>query len=235
MGSRVTDMKCDTVRKTLSAFVDRRLAGGSFDNLSHHLEECRDCSAYARDLAAMHSALRSLPAAAPPVRLLTQLQVLASRERMRQISRGTLTALVHFWSGELQLFFDNLMRPLAIPFAGGLISALFLFAMLAPALQFPHRSAHDVLLSGLFGQTQATFDEIPPFGFSEDDVVVQVTLDRDGSVTDYSIPNNLNSKLRNDIANMILFTRYEPATQFGMPIAGKILVSFRRDRIVVKG
>jgi len=66
-------------------------------------------------------------------------------------------------------------------------------------------------------------------------VVVQVTLDRDGSVVDYSIPNNLNSKLRNDIANMILFTRFEPATEFGMPIAGKILVSFRRDRIVVKG
>jgi hypothetical protein len=66
-------------------------------------------------------------------------------------------------------------------------------------------------------------------------VVVQVTLDRYGSVIDYSIPNNLNSKLRNDIANMILFTRFAPATELGMPIAGKILVSFRRDRIVVKG
>jgi hypothetical protein len=228
-------MNCDKVRKTLTALLDRRAAGGAFDSLSQHLEQCRECSTYARDLAELRSALRSLPAEAPPARLITQLQVLASRERMRQISRGTLTALIHFWGGELRLFFDNLMRPLAIPFAGGLISALFLFAMLAPALQFPHHSAHDVLLSGLFGQTQATFDEIPPFGFSEDDVVVQVTLDRDGSVVDYSIPNNLNSKLRNDIANMILFTRFEPATEFGMPIAGKILVSFRRDRIVVKG
>ena len=224
-------MKCATVRKTLSAL----LARGAVYNVAQHLGQCRQCSAYARDLSELRSALRSLPVEPPPTRLLTQLQVLASRERMRQLSRGTLTALVHFWSGELRLFFDNLMRPLAIPFAGGLISALFLFAMLAPALQSPRRSAPDVLLSGLFGQTQATFDEIPPFGFSEDDVVVQVTLDRYGSVIDYSIPNNLNSKLRNDIANMILFTRFEPATQFGMPIAGKILVSFRRDRIVVKG
>jgi hypothetical protein len=228
-------MNCDTVRKTLTAVLDRRLVRGAFDNLSQHLEECQDCSTYARDMAELHSALRSLPAAAPPARLITQLQVLASRERMRQLSRGTLTALVHLWGAESRLFFDNLMRPLAIPFAGGLLSALFLFAMLAPALQFPHHSAHDVLLSGLFGQTQATFDEIPPFGFSEDDVVVQVTLDRDGSVIDYSIPNNLNSKLRNDIANMILFTPFEPATEFGMPVAGKILVSFRRDKIVVKG
>ena len=228
-------MNCDTVRKTLTAVLDRRLARGAFYNLSQHLEECQDCSAYARDMAELHSALRSLPAAVPPARLITQLQVLASRERMRQISHGTLTALVHLWGAQSRLFFDNLMRPMAIPFAGGLISALFLFAMLSPALQFPHQSAHDVLLSGLFGQTQATFDEIPPFGFSEDDVVVQVTLDRDGSVIDYSIPNNLNSKLRNDIANMILFTRFEPATQLGMPVAGKILVSFRRDKIVVKG
>ena len=228
-------MNCDKVRKTLSGFLDRRLARGSFDNVSDHLAHCRECSTYARDLAELHAALRSLPAAVPPAWLITQLQVLASRERVRQISRGTLTALVHFWAAEFRLFFDNLMRPLAIPFAGGLISALFLFAMLAPALQFPHRSAHDVLLSGLFGQTQATFEELPPFGFSEDDVVVQVTLDRDGAVIDYSIPNNLNSKLRNDIANMILFTRFEPATEFGMPVGGKILVSFRRDRIVVKG
>jgi hypothetical protein len=228
-------MNCDKVRKTVSGFLDRRLAGRSFDNVSEHLALCRDCSAYARDLSELHSALRSLPSAAPPARLLTQLQVIASRERMRQLSRGTLTALIHFWAGELRLFFDNLMRPLAIPFAGGLVSALFLFTMLAPALQFPHRSGHDVLLSGLFAQSQATFEEIPQFGFSEDDVVVLVTLDRDGRMIDYSIPNNVTSKLRNDIANMILFTRFEPATELGMPIAGKILVSFRRDKIVVHG
>jgi hypothetical protein len=226
-------MNCDKVRKVLPAIPD--LGRAALGRVNEHLARCRDCSTYARELGEMRASLRSLPPAAPPPRLLTQLRVMASRERLRYLSRGTLTAMAHFRAAQLHLFFDNLMRPLAIPFAGGLVSAVFLFTMLAPALQLGPRTHNDVLLSGLFAQSQASFAELPPFGFSDDDVVVQVTLDRDGSVIDYSIPNNLNSKLRNDIANMILFTRFEPATQFGMPIAGKILVSFRRDKIVVTG
>jgi hypothetical protein len=227
-------MSCEKVRKTLSAFLDRSLARAPFDTISQHLVDCRDCSSYAQELGELHSALRSLPSVTPPARLITELQVLASRERMRQLSRGTLTALVHFWAAEMRLFFDNLMRPIAIPFAGGIVSAVFLFSMLVPTLQFPHLNHNDVP-SGLYSQSNATFDAIPPFGFSEDDVVVQLTLNEKGLVVNYSIPNNVNSKLRNDIANMILFTNFHPATEFGMPIAGKVLVSFRRDKIVVRG
>ena len=226
-------MNCDKVRKKLSLVLGRSL--GALDGVSEHLAQCPECSDYARDMALLHRELRSLPMRTPPARLVTQLQVVASREHLRRISRGTLTALVHFWAAELEFFFDNLMRPFAVPFAGGLLSALFLFTMLAPGLPTPHRTRNDVLLSGLFAQTQATFNAIPPFSFSEDDLVVQVTLDKDGSVIDYSIPNNVNAKLRNDIANMILFTNFQPATEFGMPIAGKVFVSFRRDKIVVKG
>lgn len=63
--------------------------------------------------------------------------------------------------------------------------------------------------------------------------MVEVMLDKDGSVLDYSIPNNVNGKLRNDIANMILFTTFQPATELGMPVASRVLVSFRRDKINV--
>ena len=223
VGSRVTRMNCDKVRKTLSAFLDRSLGRATFDATSQHLAHCRDCSSSAQELNDLHSALRRLPVEAPPARLLTELQVLASRERMRQL-----------WAGEMRLLFDNLMRPIAIPLAGGIASAVFLFSMLQPTLQFPHRTHNDVP-SGLFSQSNATFDALPPFGFTEDDVVVQLTVDDQGRVVDYSIPNNVNSRLRNDIANVILFTQFHPATEFGMPIAGKVLVSFRRDKIVVRG
>jgi len=79
----------------------------------------------------------------------------------------------------------------------------------------------------------ATVDTLPPFGFSGDNVVVQVMLDDQGSVVDYKLPDNVSSKLRNDIANMILFTKFEPATAYGVPIATTVMVSFRR--IDVKG
>jgi len=225
-------MNCEKVRKTLSAFLDRQLARAPFDTVTQHLAQCRDCSSYAKDLGELHASLRSLPTVAPPARLVTELQILASRERMRQLSRGTYTALGHFWMAEMRLFFDNLMRPIAIPFAGGLVSAVFLFTMLMPTLQFPHLTRNDVP-SGLFTQSVATVDTLPPFGFSGDNVVVQVMLDDQGSVVDYKLPDNVSSKLRNDIANMILFTKFEPATAYGVPIATTVMVSFRR--IDVKG
>jgi hypothetical protein len=227
-------MNCDKVRKTLSIVLCRGL--GAFDGISEHLAQCRECSDYARELSVVRGELRNLPMRLPPARLVTQLQVLASREHMRRISRGTLRAMVHFWAAELRFFFDNLMRPFALPFAGGLLSALFLFTMLAPGLPTRRQTTNDVLLSGIFGQSQAAFDALPPWGLGEDDVVVLVTLDKDGSVMDYStIPSNVNAKMRNDIANMILFTKFQPATEFGMPVASTLLVSFRRDSINVKG
>jgi hypothetical protein len=225
-------MNCEKVRKTLSAFLDSNLAPERLDTMTQHLAQCRDCSSYAKELGDLHSALRSLPAATPPERLATELQVLASRERMRQLSHSTYTALSHYWMAEMRLFFDNLMRPIAIPFAGGLVSAVFLFTMLMPTLQFPHLTLNDVP-SGLFTQSVATVDTLPPFGFTENNLVVQVMLDDQGNVVDYELPNNVSSRLRNDIANMILFTKFEPATAYGVPIAAKVVVSFRR--IDVKG
>ncbi len=225
-------MNCEKVQKTLSAFLDSDLAPERFDTMTQHLAQCRDCSSYAKELGDLHSALRSLPAAEPPALLATELLVLASRERMRHLSRGTYTALFYFRMAQMRLFFDNLMRPFAIPFAGGLASAVFLFTMLMPTLQFPHLTLNDVP-SGLFTQSVATVDTLPPFGFSENNVVVQVMLDEQGNVVDYDLPNNVSSRLRNDIANMILFTKFEPATAYGVPIAAKVVVSFRR--IDVKG
>jgi hypothetical protein len=34
---------------------------------------------------------------------------------------------------------------------------------------------------------------------------------------------------------MILFTKFQPATEFGMPVTSTLLISFRRDSINVKG
>jgi putative zinc finger protein len=226
-------MNCEGVRKTLSAFLDRKLGRDASDYVSQHLAGCRDCSTYAEELRETRSFLRSLPMLAAPAWLQTQLQVMASRERVRRLSHNTVSALLHYWWEEMRLYVDNLMRPIAIPLAGGLVSAVFLFSMLMPTLQFHHHTWNDVP-SGLFTQSEASMDTVPPFGFSEDNVEIQVTLDETGAVVDYVIPKgNDTPQLRNDIANMILFTTFKPATEYGIPRASKVMVSFRR--IVVRG
>ena len=77
----------------------------------------------------IRQALRSIPRRTAPPQLNARLRVLASRERQRRLQRLTWkqrwqTALDHF-----QLIAKNSMRPLALPFAGGLCSAVMLFSM----------------------------------------------------------------------------------------------------------
>jgi len=65
----------------------------------------------------------------------------------------------------------------------------------------------------------------------DDNTLIEIELDANGRVIDYSIPEG---KMTSDVGNMILFTTYTPARFFGQPATGGKIV-LRRSRIVVKG
>ena len=221
-------MICDSVRKRVLALLDR---GTEESSVAEHLTACRDCERYAEDVDDLRSALREMPVVKLPSRLATQLQVMASRERARRLAHVSFAAMLRYWRENLRLIRDNMMRPLALPAAGGLASAVVLFSVLVPTLVFSHQLANDVP-SGLYTQSQASVDNLAPFSYNDEDIVVQVSIDERGSIVDYAFPGGKPSQqLCNDIANMILFTKFTPATAFGVPISGKLLVSFRRFNI----
>src|ERR1700736_3355316 len=107
-------MSCGNVQKSLSAFLDRALSRRETDSVSQHLASCWDCAARLRELMELRTLLRNLPPAQVPERLATQLQVIASHA---QASRAT--GRWQRWMAWLGLAVENLMRPIAIPFAGG--------------------------------------------------------------------------------------------------------------------
>ena len=82
----------------------------------------------------LRGSLKDLPPAPVPEPLRTQLQVLASRERARWNANKTVSLALHNWAVNIKLAIDNLMRPLALPLAGGLASALLLFGVVVPTL-----------------------------------------------------------------------------------------------------
>ena len=45
----------------------------------------------------------------------------------------------------------------------------------------------------------------------------------------------MNSKLDTNIANILFFSSFKPATLFGRPTSGKLVLSFRRSHIFVRG
>jgi hypothetical protein len=174
--------------------------------------------------------LRGIRPRMSPPGLTTSLRVLASRERQRLVSgAGRLD--------RLRLCFDNLMRPLALPFAGGVFAAIVLFGMcMLPNYPVLGRNAIDVptMLT-----TQATVKLTGPVGAAGSDVIVDVTVDGQGRMVDFTIVSGGNvvdrEALRRNIENLLLFTEFTPATSFGQPTSSRMRLSLRPSSIDVKG
>ncbi|MGA2434265.1 MAG: hypothetical protein ABSG25_03175 [Bryobacteraceae bacterium] len=176
--------------------------------------------------------MAGLPAAAPPPELTVRLRVIASRERARTLARrhpaGFVAARIHLW-------IENMMRPLALPFAGGLVAAMLLFAMLVPTFTLHSRPGRADVPIGLF--TEPSVKLQTPFGFGDADIGVEVSVDGQGRMIDYTITEGegiaKDPELRRRIENNLLFTTFTPATAFGQPTPGKIYLYFRRSEIDV--
>jgi hypothetical protein len=173
----------------------------------------------------------------------TRLKVLASREIARRRSRETFADLLDTWFEQARLIIQNMMRPLAIPTAGGIVSAIVMFGVLAPVLAIPtvSVSAHseDVPTMLYTGASVKSVQSVAPFGFQELDFVVELTVDGDGRMVDCSIASASNGTsspaVRRSIENHLLFTQFTPARSFGNPTPAKVRITFRSSRIDVRG
>jgi hypothetical protein len=175
-------------------------------------------------------ALRNLRRRTPPAALSSSLRVIASRERQRMIRGAGLN-----FADRLRLYCDNLMRPLALPFAGGIFSAVVLFSMwVIPTYPLRGSSTSDI---PIMWTTQAAVKQTGPVAASGD-VVVDVTVDDTGRMIDYHIVGGNvsdNEELRRSIESFLIFTVFQPATSLGQPVTGKIRLSLQSSHIDVKG
>jgi len=180
--------------------------------------------------------LGGLPRYTPPGHLHDRLRVLASRESLRNRRRMSVETLLAHWRERFLLFFHNLMRPFAVPVAGGLLSAIVLFGLLAPQFAMQRSVAGDVP-TGL--TTMATVESSMSFDMFDEDIAVDVVIDGQGRVIDYSIPRGeswaSDPALVRSIEMTLLYTKFTPATMFGMPASGKTRITLRRSHVEVRG
>jgi Putative zinc-finger len=225
-------MSCRNTNNDLSAYLDRALPRAERDRVAQHLAECRQCSRRERELQDLRGLMRALPQRMVPAKLASQLQVLASHERARRS-----TTMWQRWIQSARLLVNNLMRPIAIPFAGGVSAALVLFSMITPTLTIrASDSRTDVPFYWLY--TQGTMVDTPPFSFPGEEVEVVLTIDKNGQITDYACGDgNVSRQVLDNLGNSLLFSSFEPPTMFGLPSSGKIRVTFKKigDHIVVRG
>ena len=109
---------------------------------------------------------------------------------------------------------------------------MLLFSLLVPAFGSRPSSRNDVPIGWY---TAATLVEVAPF-INNDETVVEFYIDDKGQATDYAVQRgSVSPELQADLTNMMFSSRFTPATWFGQPTNGKVLVSFRRVHYVVRG
>jgi len=199
-----------------------------------HIETCRKCGAYAESLAHLRVELRRLSDVAVPSELGARLRVMASHERERWLTRVSMSARAAYWASRARLTFDNLMRPLALPFAGGSLAALITFSLLVPNLSFPHNFGDqswfkppvpqsDYVPGVIHGALVVRADTVVPEGAN----AVELTIDEQGKVRNYSL---VSGSLTPDLQSIIILPPlFHPATVLDLPIPAKVRVIERQS------
>jgi len=222
-------MNCRIVRTKLLAEVDQ-LPDAERHAVNAHLHVCRSCAAESAERERIRAAMRALPRMAPPPELTVRLRVVASRERERRRHGWLRRAATGAW-----LLFDGLMRPLAVPLAGGICSTLFLFGLLVPSFAWVP-SAQDVPIGW---STEPAVKSMYPIGFEDGEAVVDVTIDDQGRMVDFNIVHGSgdtdSASFYRSVENALLFTVFTPRTAFGQPVGGKLRLTFRSSHVDVKG
>jgi hypothetical protein len=230
-------MDCLQVQWMLSAFLDGCIVESEKRSLEEHMESCVECGARYADLLAVQTALRAAPVRKVDRQLSFSLRSLASREASRRRRRVDFGARVHDLTERLTFWASGLMKPLALPAAGGLATAVLLFMAVmtnflgiisaAQPGDIPTVLATEPLLKSTLLDT------------APEEITVDVLVDEQGRVIDYSLPKGLDmaarQELRRMIGNSLLFTQFHPATTFGQPTPGWVRVTFRRTQLEVRG
>jgi len=170
--------------------------------------------------------LRSLPPRLAPAELATSLRVIASRERQRVVEGRSLARVCGTWLDRTRLTLRDMLRPLALPATGGLFSAVVLFSMwVVPTYPLRAKIAVDIPTS--LTTSVEVVNGSAETGLS-DSVLLDIDVDDQGRMVDYQVVSGAaavsDPATRRRMENMLWFTRFAPATSFGMPMAGKARV-----------
>jgi hypothetical protein len=201
-------------RRQLSAYRDHSLPRDGFRSLWKHLYHCSDCREELASYEMFGDMLRRAAAPAVPLDLEFRVKLRLSQERYRRQRPGLMWSLVQQW------------RHLAFPGAAGLLSAVVIFFLFAsqftPAVRA--NGGGDVLLD-LRTSARIRNSYLLDLDSTSSDMVVQLLIDRQGRVADYTIlagnytPDDVR-KLRSNL----LFAVFDPARVFGTPVSETLVV-----------
>lgn len=215
-------INCHEAKRRSAGYIDGRLRSDERSGVADHLAGCVSCSSYFEQIVLIRSSMAEMPRPALPAELQTRLKVIASRERAEVLrTRGSRwRAVWERWKFNL----NELMRPLALPATGGVLSSILLFGLFV--LTFgttAARSNYDIPLCGVAG-SEAT---LVPIELRTESVTLNMSFDASGRIGDYNIGQSgvYNVGLQPHLA-AITVPEFSTVFAVARPISGDIQIRF---------
>ncbi len=218
-------MHCAWVGRRIDRYVEAGLGSLEGALLRFHLARCARCMKRYEGREVIGGLLANIARPRPSRNLEVRILSAISTEELRKSQPG-----LRWIRARVRL--GNLVRPVAVPAVGGLLLALAMVPTLLSVFWMePTAYANDVpvrfLAQPVFTAPVMTLPS--PFPVSRD-LIVLAYIDHRGGVYDYWVASDepLDSRVRGQIANALLTSKFAPAQRLGQPILGQRVILFQR-------
>jgi hypothetical protein len=218
-------MNCTKAASLLSMHLDGALEISKSRDVQAHLVHCSECQAEFAGLLQTKTILSTVGRKPVPADLSLKLRLAISREAAAV--RQSPFAMLRFR-------LETALNAFMVPATAGLLSAIVFFGLLIGFFAIP--SLNNDVPTTLYTPPELA---LSPFGMTNsiasDSVVLEAVIDANGRVQDYRVVSSPTSvgEVDQQIKNMLIFTIFRPATSFGRPTSGRVVLSF--SHINVKG
>ena len=230
-------MNCHKARGLLPGYLDGAVSEREHAQLCAHLATCASCRVELEQYHLLAARLANVEPVAAPTGLALQIRLRASEESTFR------PAVVRLWS-RIALISENILKPLAVPAFGGVVTAFAVFVLLVQTMLV------GVPLNGVVPNDSplnlvepAHLESLAPFplpGIEDStnhsgsgELLLDATVNARGQVLFYKILAGPDSaQVQRQIDQVLLFSRFRPQFTFGRPIdGGHVLLSFNEVRV----
>jgi len=220
----MTPQLCQKCQSSFSAYLDGAVSGKQMQRIAQHLETCAACAREFTALRAMQQSLAALGPAKAPADLGLKLRLAISHEQARRKSN---------WLETLGLKWDNAIRPMLVQVSAGFAGTVILIGSIGLLLGMVAAPepvmANDEPL-GAMTAPHYLYSSVSPRPIVTDHdavIVVEAYVSSEGRVYDYKIVSGPDDPAVHDqIVDQLMMSVYEPASVFGTPVRGRVVLTF---------
>jgi hypothetical protein len=216
-------MKCKQALKLLNEYVDDSLSWQEAERMEKHLASCSGCEEELHNLKSLRQMMRSLGRREAPEELDLRLKILASKATGAWLPAGAINRL------------RDSLQPFAIPAVSGVVlTCVFFIPLLSIFFTGANLNASDAdIPSGLFTEPRpqllypSQIVQWENFQKVKEPITLEAEVRQDGTVRNYTVLKGPSDPATLRSLDQFLYfeVRIDPATLFGRPTPGKVVLS----------